>query len=171
MATWNPQRLIFGGYLLGLIAVAEIVIGHFKLPAWPAFMAMIFFFVEHMDIKKASHILLGGMFGIALVIAAKIMVTALAPMMGLELAKLTFVLVIVYAIVALGEMLPALFNNYCFMYLTVSGVAAQAGEPNPLLWMVMCGVGGAALIGGVVLIGKWMARGAELPAPSHATDG
>src|SRR5687768_6576899 len=104
--TFNPQRMIFGLYLLVLIAIAELVIGHFALPAWPAFMAMIFFFVEHMDVKKALPILVGGTFGIALIIVAKLMVTALAPIMGLELAKLTFVLVVVYAIVALGEVVP-----------------------------------------------------------------
>src|SRR5688500_8874527 len=111
-ATFNPQRLIFGLYLLVLITIAELIIGHFALPAWPAFMAMIFFFVEHMDVRKALPILLGGTFGIALIIVAKLLVTALAPAMGLELAKLTFVLLVVFAIVALGELLPLLFNNY-----------------------------------------------------------
>src|SRR5690349_19684389 len=120
---FNPQRLIFGAYLLVLIALAEIVIGHFALPAWPAFMAMIFFFAEHMDVKKVPAILVGGTFGIALIIAAKLIVTALAPALGVEMAKLVFVLAVVYAIVAFGEMLPLLFNNYAFMYLTVAGVA------------------------------------------------
>lgn len=163
--TFNPQRLVFGAYLLGLIALAEIIIGHFALPAWPAFMAMIFFFAEHMDIKKAPAILVGGTFGIALIIVAKLLVTALAPLMGLELAKLTFVLLVVFAIVAFGEVLPLLFNNYAFMFLTVAGVAAQAGNPKPLLWMAMSAIGGALLIAGVVGIGKWMARSAA-PAPS-----
>lgn len=165
---FNPQRLIFGAYLIVLIALAELVIGHFALPAWPAFMAMIFFFAEHMDVKKAPHILVGGTFGIGLVIVAKLMVTGLAPLMGLELAKLTFVLVVVYAIVAFGEMLPILFNNYAFMYLTVSGLAAQLPNPKPLLWMAMAAIGGAALIAGVVGIGKWMARGAAVPTPAQA---
>jgi hypothetical protein len=167
--TFNPQRLVFGAYLLGLIAVAEIIIGHFALPAWPAFMVMIFFFVEHMDIKKAPAILAGGTFGIALVIVAKLLVTALAPLMGLELAKLTFVLAVVFAIVALGEVLPLLFNNYAFMFLTVSGVAAQAGNPKPLLWMAMSAIGGALLIAGVVGIGKWMARSAPQTASPELT--
>jgi hypothetical protein len=165
--TFNPQRMIFGLYLLVLIALAEVVIGHFALPAWPAFMAMIFFFVEHMDIKKAPSILVGGTFGIALIIVAKLMVTALAPALGLELAKLSFVLLVVYAIVALGELVPLLFNNYAFMYLTVSGVAAQLPEPKPLLWMAMSSLGGALLIAGVVAIGKWMTRGAPAAQPAH----
>lgn len=169
MATrFNSQRLIFGAYLLALIAIAEVIIGHFKLPAWPAFMVMIFFFAEHMDVKKAPAIVVGGSFGIALVIAAKLIVTALVPVLGLELAKLAFVLGIVYAIVAFGEILPLFFNNYAFMFLTVSGLAAQLPEPKPLLWIAMAAIGGSALIAGVVGIGKWMARSAQPSATPQA---
>jgi len=168
MPTFDRQRLVFGLYLLVLIAVAEMVVGHFKLPAWPAFLAMIFFFVEHMDLKKASHIVVGGTFGIGLLLLAKPIIGALAPMMGVDLARLTFILGLVYAIVAFGEMLPMLFNNYAFMSLTVAGVAAEAPNPNPFLWMAMSAVGGAALIGGVVVIGKLMAAQAAGKQPAVA---
>ena len=160
MPAFNRQRLVFGLYLLVLIAVAELVAGHFKLPAWPAFMAMIFFFVEHMDAKKAPHILVGGVFGIACILLAKPIIGALAPMLGVEIATLAYVLAIVYAIVAFGEMAPMFFNNYAFMYLTVTGLAMHLPEPNPYLWMAMAGIGGAVLIGGVVGIVKLMARSA-----------
>jgi hypothetical protein len=62
----------------------------------------------------------------------------------------------VYAIVAFGAMLPLLFNNFAFMYLTVTGVAVQAPDPNPYLWMAVTGIGGALLIAGVVGIDKLM---------------
>ena len=166
MPKLDRQRLIFGLYLLVLITIAELVVGHFKLPAWPAFLAMIFFFAEHMDIKKARDILVGGTFGIALLLLARPIVGALAPMMGVELARLTFILGLVYAIVAFGEGFPMLFNNYAFMSLTVAGVAAQAPDPNPILWMVMNAVGGAALIAGVVLIGKIMGAQASAQQPT-----
>lgn len=168
MVRFNPQRLIFGAYLIGLIVIAELVIGHFHLPGWPAFLAMIFFFVEHMDVKKAPAILVGGAFGIALIIVAKLLVTALAPALGLEMAKLVFVVLVVYAIVAFGEILPLLFNNYAFMYLTVSGVAAQLGSPAPFSWMAICLVGGGALIAGVVGIGAFMTRGQATATAQHA---
>jgi len=51
-AKFNRQRLVFGLYLLVLIAVAELVAGHFKLPAWPAFMAMIFLRRAHGTSRK-----------------------------------------------------------------------------------------------------------------------
>jgi hypothetical protein len=153
----DRQRLVFGLYLLVLIAIAEVVIGHLKLPAWPAFMAMIFFFAEHMDVKKAPHILIGGVFGIALILLATPTITALAPVMGVELARLTFILAVVFAIIIFGEAAPMFFNNYAFMYLTVTGVAVQLPNPNPFLWMAIAAVGGAVLIAGVVGIGKLMA--------------
>ena len=150
MPGFNRQRLVFGLYLLVLIAAAELVAGHFKLPAWPAFMAMIFFFVEHMDVKKAPHILVGGVFGIACILLAKPIVGALAPLLGVEMATLAYILGIVYAIVAFGEMAPMFFNNYAFMYLTVTGLAMHLPQPNPYLWMAVAGIGGGALIAGVV---------------------
>jgi hypothetical protein len=161
MPGFNRQRLIFGLYLLVLIAGAELIAGHFKLPAWPAFMAMIFFFVEHMDVKKAPHILVGGVFGIACILLAKPVVGALAPMLGVEMATLAYILGIVYAIVAFGEMAPMFFNNYAFMYLTVTGLAMHLPQPNPYLWMAVAGIGGGALIAGVVGIVKLMARSAS----------
>ena len=166
MPKLDRQRLIFGCYLLILITAVELVVGHFKLPAWPAFLAMIFFFVEHMDIKKARHIVVGGTFGIGLLLLAKPIIGALAPAMGLELARLTFILGLVFAIVAFGESLPMLFNNYAFMSLTVAGVAAQAPAPNPILWMAMSAIGGAVLIAGVVAIGKIMQAQASAKQPA-----
>lgn len=160
MAKFNRQRLVFGLYLLVLIAVAELVAGRFELPAWPAFMAMIFIFVEHMDPRKAPHILVGGVFGIACILLASPIVGALAPLIGMELARLVYILAIVYAIVAFGEMAPMLFNNYAFMFLTVTGLAMHLPQPDPFQWMAVAGVGGGLLIAGVIGIGRLMAGSA-----------
>ena len=157
MPKFNRQRLIFGLYLLVLITATELVTGHFQLPAWPAFMAMIFFFVEHMDTKKAPHILVGGVFGIGCILLAMPTISALAPLIGVEFARLAYILGIVFAIVAFGEMAPMFFNNYAFMSLTVTGLAMQLPQPDPYRWMAVAGVGGGLLIAGVVGIGKLMA--------------
>ena len=156
MPKFNRQRLIFGLYLLVLITATELVTGHFQLPAWPAFMAMIFFFVEHMDTKKAPHILVGGVFGIGCILLAMPTISALAPLIGVEFARLAYILGIVFAIVAFGEMAPMFFNNYAFMSLTVTGLAMQLPQPDPYQWMAVAGVGGGLLIAGVVGIGKLM---------------
>jgi hypothetical protein len=165
MPRFDRHRLIFGLYLLVLIAAAALITGHFKLPAWPAFMAMVFFFVEDMDVKKVPHILVGGMFGIACILLAAPIIGALAPLIGVEYATLVYILGVVYAIVAFGEMLPLLFNNFAFMYLTVTGIALQAPDPNPYLWMAITGIGGALLIAGVITIGRLMGA----PVTTHGT--
>jgi hypothetical protein len=157
MPKFNRQRLTFGLYLLVLIAATELLTGRFGLPAWPAFMAMIFFFVEDMDPGVVPHILVGGVFGIACILLAMPTIEALAPLIGVEFARLAYILGVVYAIVAFGEMAPLFFNNYAFMYLTVTGLAVQLPQPNPYLWMAVAGVGGGLLIAGVVGIGKLMA--------------
>ena len=163
MFKFNRQTLIFGIYLLVPVALAVYVTDYFKLPAWPAFMCMIFFFVEHMDMKKASHILVGaiaGLAGIALIGAA---LGVLSPIMGLEPGKIVYILALVYAIVAFGETLPIVFNAYAFMFFTVGGLGLEAPEPAPYLWMAMAAVGGGLLIGSVVLINKIMGA----PHPEH----
>ncbi|HVW25874.1 MAG TPA: hypothetical protein VHC69_10915 [Polyangiaceae bacterium] len=169
MPKFDRTRLIFGLYLLVIIAAFELLIGHFKVPGWPAYVAMIFFFVEHMDVKKAPAIVVGGTFGIGLILLARPIIGALAPLVGVELAGLVFVLALVYSIVAFGEMVPMLFNNYAFMTLTVTGVAVRQPNPNPFLWMAIAAVGGAALIAGVIGIGRLMMAQAAAKQPAAST--
>jgi hypothetical protein len=170
-AKLDPQRLTFGVYLIILIVIAELVFHRLNVPGWPAFMVMIFFFMEHMDPKKIPHILIGGLCGIACIVGAKFFITALAPSLGLEAATILFVVVVVYSIVAFGEMVPKVFNNYAFMYLTVSGVAAKLPDPNPFLWMAIELVGGIALLAGIVAIGKIMAARAPRTEAAQAPGG
>jgi hypothetical protein len=166
MLKFDRHRLVFGLYLLVLISVAVLVSEHFKLPSWPAFMAMIFFFLAEMDVKKVPHILVGGVFGIACILLAEPMIKALAPLIGVGFATLVYVLVVVYAIVAFGDMVPMVFNNYAFMYLTVTGVAVYAPNPKPFLWMAVAAIGGALLIAGVIGIVKIMTPAGGSP-PAH----
>lgn len=58
---FNRYRLILGLYVLALIVITELVTGHLGLPAWPAYVAWVLFFVEHMNPKRAPHILIGAM--------------------------------------------------------------------------------------------------------------
>jgi uncharacterized membrane protein len=174
MAKLNPQRLLFGVFLLVLIVIGEIIFHTFHLPAWPAFMVMIFFFEAHMNLKKAPEILVGGMFGLLSVVLAGITIRALTPSMGQFPATVLFVVVAVYAIVAFGEILPIVFNNYAFMYLTVGaavaktqgilaaletkvpGLETKIGRPNPFLWIAIELVAGGLFIAGIIGILKIM---------------
>lgn len=160
MAKLDKNRLIFGVFLLILIAIGEIVFHSLHVPAWPAFLIMIFFFMAHMDKKLAPNMLVGGAFGILMIIAAKIIVSSLVSA-GLNqfVAFLIFVLVFVYCIVALGEILPILFNNYAFMALLFTATYMQTPNPqNPFVLTGILLIGGGAFIVGILAIVKLLMK-------------
>jgi hypothetical protein len=121
-------------------------------------MVMVFFFVEHMNVKKAPQILVGGAIGILATLGFFLFVGKFAATLGQMPAVLLYICVAVYAIVAFGEMLPLVFNNFAFMFLTVSiGVAAANLEAAKFLqWIGIELVGGAVAIAGIIVILKIM---------------
>ncbi len=158
----DPQRLVFGLFLLVLIVVGEVIFTHFNLPGWPAFMIMIFFFMEHMDVKKIIPILAGSLFGIVCIVLLKLFIQALGPVIGKEISILLFICIFIYAIVAFGETIPAVLNNYAFMFFTVSAalatvMLANKPEPTPFPFIQVVGVeliGGGVFIAGIIGILK-----------------
>jgi hypothetical protein len=160
MAKLDKNRLIFGLFLIILIAIGEIIFHVLHVPAWPAFLIMIFFFMAHMDKKQAPNMLVGGAFGILMIIAAKIIVTSLVGA-GLDqfVSFLIFVLVFVYCIVALGEILPILFNNYAFMALLFTATYMQTPNPqNPFVLTAILLIGGGIFIIGILGIVKLLMK-------------
>jgi hypothetical protein len=153
---FNRQRLIFGLYVLVLITITQLVAGYFEVPSWPAFVAWILFFIEEMNIRKTPYILVGAVSGIGLLLLAPLFIGLLTPLIGAQWSTLLYVLLAVYAIVAFGEMVPYILNNYAFLYLTIGVVAIQAPNPNPILWALIASVGGGLLIAGTMLVGKIM---------------
>ena len=150
----DKQRLIFGAFLVSLVMVGEIVLEHFHLPPWPAFMCMIFFFISHMDIKSVPHILAGAVFGIVCMILVKLFVAQLAPVIGFVPSKLLFIAILVFAIVALGEILPIILNNYAFTFFLCTSLSSKIPDTNLYELMGVTLIGGGFLIAGVVGIGK-----------------
>lgn len=150
----NRHRLILGLYVLALIVVTELITGRLGLPAWPAYVAWVLFFGEHMDPKRAPHILIGAAAGIGLVILAPLVIGLLAPLVGAEWGRLIYILAAVYAIFAFGEMIPLALNSHAFMLFTVAGLALAAPHPNPPLWLLVEAAGGALLIGATILAGR-----------------
>jgi hypothetical protein len=151
---FNRRRLILGLCVLALIVITELVTGYLKLPAWPAFVAWVLFFVEHMNPKRAPHILIGAAAGIGLVMLAPIVIGSLAHLIGGDWARLIYILAAVYAIFAFGEMIPLVLNSHTFMLFTVAGLALTTPHPNPQLWLLIEAVGGALLIGATILVGR-----------------
>jgi hypothetical protein len=151
---FNRRRLILGLYVLGLIVITELVTGYLKLPAWPAFVAWVLFFVEHMNARRTWHILIGAAAGIGLVMLAPSAIGLLAHLIGAEWGRLFYILAAVYAIFAFGEMIPLVLNSHTFMLFTVAGLALATPHPNPQLWLLMEAGGGGLLIGATIAVGR-----------------
>ena len=156
---FDRRRLILGLYVLALIVITELVTARLELPAWPAFVAWVLFFGEHMSPKRTWHILIGAAAGIGLVMLAPAVIGLFARLIGPEWARLIYILAAVYAIFAFGEMIPLVLNNYTFMMVTVAGLALATPNPNPLLWLLMEVAGGGLLIGATILVGKFIGAG------------
>ncbi len=169
MASFSRRRLVFGLYLIVLVGIAEVVTGRLGVPAWPAFVALVLFFLEHMDVKKVPHILVGSLVGIGLLLLARPAIGALAHLLGAEWGQLAYILIAVYLIVALHDLLPLFFNSYAFMYLTVGGLALAAPGPNPYLWALVAVVGGALLILGAIFIGRISPAAPVASSPSASS--
>lgn len=144
----DRNKLLFGFLLIIIIAIGEIIFHLLHLPAWPAFLIMIFFFISHMDKKLILNMLAGGAFGILMTIVANYIITLLVTF-GLDQfsAFLIFVLVFVYSIVVLGEILPIFFNSYAFMSLLFTTTYMKT--PNPQNAIVLTAI---LLIGGGIFI-------------------
>jgi hypothetical protein len=159
---FNRPRLILGLYVIALIVVTELVTGYLGLPAWPAFVAWVLFFGEHMNPKRTPHILIGSAAGIGLVMLAPIAIGLLAHLIGAEWGRLIYIVAAVYAIFAFGEMIPLVLNYYTFMFFTVAGLALAAPNPHPPLWLLMEAAGGGLLIGATIVAAR------TIGAPSTA---
>ncbi len=151
---FNRHRLILGLYVLALIVITELLTEHLKLPAWPAFVAWVLFFGEHMNAQRAPHILVGSAVGIVLLLVAPAAIGWLAQALGAEWGRIAYILAAVYAIFAFGEMIPLVLNNFTFMFFTVGGLALATPNPNPYVWLGMEAVGGGLLIGATIIVGK-----------------
>jgi hypothetical protein len=154
---FSKQGVLFGFLLVAFIIVFEIILARFKLPAWPAFMVMIFFFVVHEDVRLAPNILIGGLTGILCVILIKKFIVALEPFIGAEPAKLLFIGLFVYSIVLLKDAIPWIFNSFAFMFFLVSALAGQAPNPDPYVWMEVELIVGGIFIAGILGINNLVA--------------
>ncbi|MDD5711641.1 MAG: hypothetical protein PHY31_02660 [Smithellaceae bacterium] len=150
----SRRSVVFGFLLVAFVVAFEFILGKLNLPAWPAFMVMIFFFIAHEDAKQAPHIVIGGLAGIFCVVLLKSFMPATEPIVGAEAAKLIFVGLFVYAIVLFTEAIPYLFNSYAFMFFLVSALAFRLPEPAPYTWMAVEFVVGTIFIVGIIGINR-----------------
>jgi hypothetical protein len=144
---FTKKGILFGFLLVVFIIVFEIILARLSLPAWPAFMVMIFFFVVHEDVKQSPNILIGGVAGIFCVVLCGIFIDALKPLIGHEAAKLLFVGLFVYSIVLLQHVIPYVFNSYAFMFFLVAALAMPSAKVSPYTCM-----GIELVVGGIFIL-------------------
>ena len=151
---FTKKGVLFGFLLVAFIIVFEIILASLSLPAWPAFMVMIFFFVVHEDLRQTPHILIGGLTGIVCVVLIEDFMHLLGPSVGMEAAKLAFIGLFVYAIVLLKDAIPYVFNSYAFMFFLVSAIARPSATVSPFVWMAVELVVGVIFILGILGINR-----------------
>jgi len=154
---FTKRGILFGFLLVAFIIVFEIILASLSLPAWPAFMVMIFFFVVHEDTKQAPNILIGGLAGIVCVVLSGMFIKALQPVIRHETAKLLFIGLFVYAIVLLQKAIPYIFNSYAFMFFLVSALAKPLAKVSPFVWIGIEFVVGVFFIVGILGINRLVA--------------
>ena len=142
------RNIIFGFLLVAFIIVFEIILARLQLPAWPAFMVMILFFVVHENAAMTPHILIGGSMGIVCFIACNAFIAVVESVIGAEAAKLTFIGLFVYAIVLFNDVVPYVFNSFAFMFFLVSFLAAAHPNASPPVW-----IGVELVVGGIFIAG------------------
>lgn len=150
----TKKSVLFGFFLIVFIIIFEIILAALSLPAWPAFMVMIFFFVAHEDTKQGPPIVIGGLAGILCAVLSEIFIDFLMPIMGHEAAKLLFIGLFVYAIVLLKDTIPYVFNSYAFMFFLVSAIARPTATVSPIVWMAVELIVGIIFILGILSINR-----------------
>ncbi len=145
---FTGRSVLFGFFLVAFIIVFEIVLERLKLPAWPAFIVMICFFIEHEDPGSVPRILIGGFAGIGCAVLLGHVEPALAPYLGAEASKLLFIGIFVYSIVLFKDALPPVFNAFAFLFFLAASIASRAPNPEPYVWM-----GVEIVVGGIFIVG------------------
>ncbi len=151
---FSRRNILFGFLLVAFIIVFEVAMLLLDLPAWPAFLVMIQFFVVHEDATKAPQIVIGGLFGIVCAILMGPFAHVVSPYTGMDAARLTFIGLFVYAIVLFKDALPEVFNSHAFLFFLVSSIAMKAHAPRPYVWMAVELVLGVVFVAGVLAIGR-----------------
>jgi len=143
------NRLIFGAMLLAVISIVDIILHELRLPSWPMFMILMFFFLAQANKKVAPHIIVGALLGIACFDIARPIIVALTPYTGVFGARLLYLLGMVGSIILFREFVPVAFNDYAFAFLLLSGMASRERTDtysNPISWMTVTLLGGTIII-------------------------
>jgi hypothetical protein len=160
------KALVYIGLFVGIwLAVTMVLMTAFKISlGWPAYLTLPLFFLAGNDAKQLLNLFVGGAVGIILAACFFPIYAMLTPALGAQLTPLVIIFIIIFLIIALGNAVPMVFNNFNLVYFTAAigfytifyGIAAvtktpYALVPETLKMVVVMIVGGAFFTGGTLL--------------------
>ena len=136
----STLKLVAGISVAIWILVTIEILGRFNIhQVWPAALVVLFFFLGHADTKNIPNIFVGGVAGLLLAAALPLCVKFLVPMLGLKASIYVVVGVMVFFIVALGDLLHIVFNDYNFAYFTIALIFHEQLTLHWILTLVIAG--------------------------------
>ncbi|MDD2556227.1 MAG: DUF1097 family protein [Syntrophaceticus sp.] len=154
------KETVIAGLIVGVwLVLTLIILSQFGISqGWPAFLTLLFFFESGTKTENLKNIFVGAAVGLLLAAVMPSSASVLAPVLGMEPALLLVVFVIVFLIIALGDVAHLFFNNYAFAYFTVALIFPQQAT---LEWLAVLILGGIFFTGGILTIIKLMTRNKE----------
>ncbi|UVJ46328.1 hypothetical protein NVV94_12805 [Pseudomonas sp. LS1212] len=146
------DTLVLVAWIVG-VAMAGMMLGFKAL--WAPFFCAILFTVYQKDAKQIPQIIAGGMTGVWLAYAIVVAIGALTAWVGHLPATGIVLFCGVYLIFCGGLLVPLFINLSTFVFLAVA-LSVHVSEP-PIESTLLLAVGGAILLGGEVLLLKWLA--------------
>ena len=159
---FKKKTIIAAVVVAAWLVVTLVILGIFNIHhAWPAFLTLLFFFEKGGDVKNLPNIFIGAAVGILLAAAVPMGVGFIAPFIGgVTVATLLIVFIMVFSIIALGDVAHMFFNNYAFMYFTICLIFGK--EQMTAQWLIVLAAGGVFFTGGVLVFAKLLGMSTEI---------
>jgi hypothetical protein len=130
-----------------------------QYPAWPMWVASIYYFTAGMTLKAAQEAFCGGLVGLIAAYALGAGFEVLAPSLGLLPVLVILLFIILGLIIVGGAYVPIALNNSAFLYLTIATIHLETIGTNFLPYILMLIVGGGILVGGCLAIVQTVVKG------------
>lgn len=132
---------------------------------WPAFMPFVLFNLIGWKTTEVKPIFGGGVVGLLLGGVALKGIFLIIGRTGIFYTYLIPIFIAIFLLVALGDILPVLFNNYTFCFYTI---AFATPEQETLKWILIMLLGGGFYFGGMFMFIRLFIK--QEPSSSEALE-
>jgi len=152
---------VFEAFIFALmITIVIFLLSLFNIKdAWPATIALLFFFEGKAETGNLKKIFLGAATGLILASFLPKCVKIMTPVFGNEPGILLTVFFFIFLIIALGNLVQLIFNNYAFCFFTIALIYQ---EQDTISWMLSLLLGGGLLVGSSYLFIKYLPKIEEI---------